>query len=171
MFCTVKTPSQATAIIEGLRNDGFPLTAISAIGSDSHGRQEVGHVIETKAPEGIAAGAITGGMLGGTLGLLAGIGALAIPGVGPLIAAGPILGALSGAGAGAAVGGLAGGLVGLGVPEIEAKRYEEQLTSGNFLISVNTDGEGDDDRAEKIFKAHGAEDIVKSVDAAVPSLT
>src|SRR5256885_16152028 len=94
---------------------------------DTGGRHDVGHVKATKAPEGATTGATAGGVTGGVLGLLAGIGTLAIPGVGPLIAAGPIMAALSGAAVGATAGGIAGGLIGLGIPEIEAKRYEEKL--------------------------------------------
>ena len=168
MFCTVEGLPQATAIIDGLRNEGFSPLNISTISSDIRGDHEVGHVIATKAPDGLAAGAVTGGVLGGTLGLLAGVGALAIPGVGPLIAAGPILAALSGFGAGAAVGGVAGCLVGLGVPEVQAKRYEARLKTGNYLISVTTEGTEEDLRAERVFKANGAQDIVKSLDAGVP---
>ncbi len=170
MFCTAKTNSEAEAIVTALEESGFPVSEISVLCSDVTTPHEVGHVIATKAPEGIAAGAVTGGLLGGTLGLLAGLGALAIPGAGPFIAAGPIIGALSGVGAGAAVGGVAGGLVGLGVPEVEAKRYEAKLHTGNYLISVNTDRPGADESAENIFKAHGAADIVKTIDAPVPQV-
>jgi hypothetical protein len=104
-------------------------------------------------------GAATGGVLGGTLGLLAGIGALAIPGVGPLIAAGPLLAALSGAAAGATVGGIAGGLIGLGIPELEAKRYQNRIAEGNMLISVVAETGDDVDRAKDVLENAGAEDI------------
>ena len=128
---------------------------------DTGGTHDLGHVKATKAPEGATTGAATGGATGGVLGLLAGIGALAIPGLGPFIAAGPIMAALSGAAVGATTGGVVGGLIGLGIPEIEAKRYDEKLKKGNYLIAVHTD-ESDDfvDHAKHIFKNAGAEDIV-----------
>ena len=168
IFAVAKTHSQAEAIVDSLQLAGFALSDISVLYPDSGGRHDVGHVVASKAPEGIATGATTGGILGGTLGLLAGIGALAIPGLGPFIAAGPIMGALSGMAAGATAGGVVGGLIGLGIPEVEAKRYEEKLKTGNYLISVNTDAKGADDKVTEIFKAHEAEDIVKTTDAAVP---
>src|SRR5437773_688551 len=124
----------------------------------------------TKAPEGATTGAATGGATGGVIGLLAGIGALAIPGVGPFIAAGPIMAALSGAAVGAATGGVVGGLIGLGIPEIEAKRYEEKLKRGNYLIAVHTDEKEDVDRAKQIFKAAGAEDISTVSEASAPKV-
>jgi uncharacterized membrane protein len=102
------------------------------------------------------------------LGLLAGIGALAIPGVGPFIAAGPIMAALSGAAVGAATGGVVGGLIGLGIPEIEAKRYDEKLKKGNYLVAVHTDESEDVDRAKRIFKTVGAEDISTVSEASAP---
>src|SRR6202162_3241297 len=113
----------------------------------------------TKAPEGAAAGAGSGAVLGGTLGLLAGIGALAIPGVGPLIAAGPIMAALAGIGVGGAVGGFAGGLIGMGIPEFEAKRYEGRIQRGGILLSVHCDTSDQIKRAKEIMKNTGAEDI------------
>jgi hypothetical protein len=127
-----------------------------------------GHVKATKAPEGATTGAATGGATGGVIGLLAGIGALAIPGVGPFIAAGPIMAALSGAAVGAATGGVVGGLIGLGIPEIEAKRYDEKLKKGNYLIAVHTDESEDVDRAKQIFKTAGAEDISTVREASAP---
>src|SRR6185436_5718928 len=123
---------------------------------------DFGHVKSTKASEGVTAGATTGGVAGGALGLLAGIGALAIPGVGPFIAAGPIMAALSGAALGATTGGLVGGLVGLGIPEFEAKRYETKLRSGNYLIAVHAHDGDETDRAKEIFKTAGADDITTS---------
>jgi hypothetical protein len=113
----------------------------------------------SKAPEGAAAGAGTGAMLGGTLGLLAGIGALAIPGVGPLIAAGPIVAALAGLGAGGVVGGFTGALIGLGIPEYEAKRYEGRLQKGGILLSVHCATSDEIKQAKEIMKSTGAEDI------------
>jgi uncharacterized membrane protein len=129
---------------------------------DTAGKHDFGHVKATKAPEGATTGATAGGVTGGVLGLLAGIGALAIPGVGPFIAAGPIMAALSGAALGATTGGLVGGLIGLGIPEIEAKRYEEKLRNGNFLIAVDAKDSDEVDRAKEIFKNARAEDIATS---------
>ena len=107
--------------------------------ADSQGSKDFAHEKQTKAPEGTTTGVAAGGMIGGTLGLLAGIGALAIPGVGPFIAAGPIMGALAGLGVGGAVGGLVGALVGMGIPEYEAKRYEGRVKEGGVLLSVHCD--------------------------------
>src|SRR5258705_11040171 len=119
----------------------------------------MGHENATKAPEGAAAGAGTGVVLGGALGWLAGIGALAIPGVGPLIAAGPIMAALSGAAVGGAVGGITGALVGMGIPEYEAKRYEGKIKGGNILISVHSDNRDETKKAKEIFEQAGAKEI------------
>jgi hypothetical protein len=120
-------------------------------------------------PEGAATGAAAGGAVGGTLGLLAGIGALAIPGLGPFIAAGPIMAALSGAAAGAAAGGLTGALVGLGVPEYEAKQYESKVKGGNILISVHADGSAQRARAKEIFDHNHAEDVATTGEARAAS--
>src|SRR6266853_3721604 len=126
---------------------GFPAADISALLPDNLGGKEIGTQKATKAPEGATAGAGSGAVLGGALGLLAGIGALAIPGVGPLIAAGPIMATLAGVGVGGAVGGLVGALVGMGIPEYEAKRYEGQVKDGGTLLSVLCD------TSEKICRA------------------
>ena len=127
VFCIATTQGQAEKIVRDLQSHGFSDSEISVLLPDTAGTHDMGHVKATKAPEGTATGATTGGVAGGVLGLLAGIGALAIPGVGPFIAAGPIMAALSGAALGATAGGVVGGLIGLGIPEIEAKRYEEKL--------------------------------------------
>src|SRR5712672_51288 len=159
VFGIVKSHSQAEQIVENLQEGGFPVSEISVLLPDKDGKHDIGHVKATKAPEGATTGATTGGVTGGVLGLLAGIGALAIPGVGPFIAAGPIMAALSGAAIGATTGGVVGALVGMGIPEVEAKRYEGKLKSGNYLIAVHVrDGE-EKDRAKEIFKSAGAEDI------------
>src|ERR1700732_419869 len=168
VFGIVKSHSQAEQIVEGLQSAGFATSEISVLLADTHGKHDIGHVKATKAPEGATTGAATGGVTGGVIGLLAGIGALAIPGVGPFIAAGPIMAALSGAAVGAATGGVAGGLIGLGIPEIEAKRYDEKLRKGNYLIAVHTDESEDVDRAKKIFKAAGAEDVSTVSETSVP---
>jgi uncharacterized membrane protein len=159
VFGIVKSHSQAEQVVEGLQDAGFPVSEISVLLPDNEGKHDIGHVKATKAPEGATTGATAGGVTGGVLGLLAGIGALAIPGVGPFIAAGPIMAALSGAAIGATTGGVVGALVGMGIPEVEAKRYEGKLKSGNYLIAVHVrDGE-EKDRAKEIFKSAGAEDI------------
>jgi hypothetical protein len=132
---------------------------------DQDSSRELGTEKHTKAPEGTATGAAAGGALGGTLGLLAGIGALAIPGLGPFIAAGPIVGALAGLGAGGALGGFVGALVGMGIPEYEAKRYEGRVKEGGVLLSVHA---GTSDRvriAKDILERTGAEDITSSWEA------
>ena len=150
---------QANQIVDHLTQAGFSSNDISVLFPDKGTTHEFSHEKNTKAPEGAITGAATGGLLGGTLGLLVGIGALAIPGVGPLIAAGPLLAALSGAAAGATVGGIAGGLIGLGIPELEAKRYENRIAEGNILISVLTRTSEDVSRAKDVLTVAGAEDI------------
>src|ERR1700704_4706278 len=137
VFGIVKSYTQAEQIVERLQSAGFAVSEISILLPADEGKHDIGHVKATKAPEGATTGAVTGGVTGGVLGLLAGIGALAIPGVGPFIAAGPIMAALSGAAIGGTTGGIVGGLIGLGIPEIEAKRYEGKLKSGNYLIAVH----------------------------------
>jgi hypothetical protein len=168
VFGIAKTQGQAEQIIERLQNSGFSASEISVLLPDTSGQHDIGPVKATKAPEGATTGAATGGLTGGAIGLLAGLGALAIPGVGPLIAAGPIMAALSGAAVGGATGGLVGGLIGLGIPEIEAKRYEEKLRSGNYLIAVHARDDDQEDRAEEIFKNAGAQDITTSSMSAAP---
>ncbi len=154
-------PTEASAIeaTNALKSAGFPASDISALFPDKSGSKEFAHEQHTKAPEGAAAGAGLGGVVGGGLGWMAGIGALAIPGVGPLIAAGPIMAALSGAAAGAALGGLTGTLIGLGIPEIEAKRYETKVKDGNILLSVHAESSDEINRATEILEDAGAEDI------------
>ena len=168
VFCIAKTEGQAQRIVVDLKSAGFSNNDISVLFPDKTGTRDFAHEHHTKAPEGAAAGAGTGGLLGGGLGWLVGIGALAIPGVGPFIAAGPIMAALSGAALGATTGGLVGGLIGLGIPEIEAKRYEEKLRKGNYLVSVHADDGDQVDRAKAIFKDAGAEDISTVSEASVP---
>ena len=130
--------------------------------------RDFAHEKHTKAPEGATTGAGTGGLLGGALGWLAGIGTVAIPGIGPLIAAGPIVAALSGAAVGAAVGGIAGALIGMGIPEYEAKRYEGKVKAGNILISVHTESSDEVAQAKQIFKAAGAQDIATTGESSAP---
>jgi hypothetical protein len=155
----VDTHAQAETIVSALRAEGFTNDDISALFPDTKGTRDFAHENHTKAPEGAALGASAGGFAGGTLGLLAGIGAIAIPGLGALVAAGPIIAALSGAAAGAAVGGLAGALVGLGMPEVQAKLYEGKIKSGNILIAVHTEDRERRATAKKTFETGGARDI------------
>jgi hypothetical protein len=159
---------QAEAIVAELTRSGFANQDISALFADKKGTRDFAHEKNTKAPEGAVAGAGTGGVVGGTIGLLAGIGALAIPGLGPFIAAGPIMAALSGAAAGAAVGGVTGALVGMGIPEIEAKQYEAKLRGGGVLLSVHAE-DGDRRKAAKqIMERGGATDIATVGEQGVP---
>src|SRR4051794_1968300 len=131
----------AEMAIDSMRGSGFRAEDISVLFPDNEGTKDIGHEKHTKAPEKAAAGAAIAGIAGGALGWLASIGVLAIPGIGPFIAAGPILGALAGVGAGSVVGGLAGALVGMGIPEYEAKRYEGRIRSGGILLSVHCDSD------------------------------
>jgi hypothetical protein len=148
--------------VDELVNGGFSEADVSVLMSDNQGTKDFAHEKQTKAPEGTTAGVAAGGTIGGTLGLLAGIGALAIPGVGPFIAAGPIMGALAGLGVGGAVGGLVGALVGMGIPEYEAKRYEGRLKEGGVLLSVHCDTSDEITRAKDILKRTGANDIASA---------
>ena len=168
VFAIVKSENQAVRIVDDLKAAGFSSNDISALFPDKKGTRDFAHEQKTKAPEGAATGAGVGGLLGGTLGWLAGIGTLAIPGVGPLIAAGPIMGLLSGAAAGAATGGLVGALVGYGMPELEAKQYEGKVRGGNILLSVHTDDGDEVSRVKEIFKRNGAEDISYTGEASGP---
>lgn len=166
VFCIVNI-SQAERIVDRLKIAGFSNNDISVIMADKSGTRDFAHKKNTKSPEGAATGAGTGAVVGGALGWLAGIGTLAIPGVGPLIAAGPIMAALSGAAVGGSVGGITGALIGLGIPEFEAKQYEGKVKGGNALISVHSENSNETDRAKKIFEAEGAEDIAAKEEAAV----
>jgi hypothetical protein len=163
----VETRAQAEAVVTTLQRS-FGLHDISVLLPDIQSTNSFAHEHHTKAPEGAAAGVGAGSMLGGTLGLLAGIGALAIPGVGPLIAAGPVLAALSGAAAGAAVGGLTGALVGLGIPEIEAKAYEGKLRGGNILVAVHTDSRDEEKAARDVLSEAGAHHIDTTNESELP---
>src|SRR5664279_2280097 len=168
VMCIVQNQTQANSIVGNLQNAGFSSNDISVLFPDKMGTKDFAHEHNTKAPEGAVAGAGAGGVLGVTIGLLAGIGALAIPGLGPFIAAGPLLAALSGAAAGATVGGITGGLIGLGIPEIEAKRYDGKIKSGNILISVHTESSDEISCAKEIFTVEKAEDICTTGEASPP---
>src|SRR5437868_12935483 len=158
VYCIATTEGQADRIVRELQAVGFSNDDISVLFPDTRGTRDLGHEKHTKAPEGAATGAGTGGIVGGALGWLAGIGTLAIPGVGPFIAAGPILAALSGAAVGAATGGVVGGLIGLGIPELEAKIYEGKLRTGNYLVSVHAHDGEEVTNAKEIFKSEDAEE-------------
>ncbi len=168
VFCTATEP-QAKAIIEKLRAAGFSGDDISILMADNQGTQDFAIENETKAPEGAATGAGTGAVLGGALGWMAGIGALAIPGLGPFIAAGPIMAALGGAAVGGTLGGLTGALVGMGIPEYEAKQYEGKIKEGRTLISVFAIDSEAARRATEIYENAHAEDIKSSNAEAVSS--
>ena len=158
-LCLVDNEDQAEAIVESLERKGFSDKDVSVLFPDKESSRDFAHKKATKMPEGVTLGAGTGGAVGTTIGLLAGIGALAIPGLGPFIAAGPIMAALSGGAIGAGVGGLTGALVGLGIPEYEAKRYEGKVKDGGILISVHSDNNHEINRAKTVFKELGAHDI------------
>jgi len=167
VFGIFNSRMRAEMCIDSLMLGGFRSDDISVLAPDQDVTRELATEKNTKAPEGATTGAATGGVIGGTLGLLAGIGSLAIPGVGPLIAAGPIMATLAGLGAGAATGGVIGALVGLGIPEYEAKRYEGRVKNGGILVSVHCDNSDWTDRAERILKTSGAEDISSSGEKSV----
>lgn len=159
---------RADHVVDSLQRAGFSTSDISALLPDRNGTRDFAHEKNTKAPEGAVAGVGAGSAIGGTLGLLAGIGALAIPGLGPFIAAGPIMAALSGAAAGAAVGGVTGALIGMGIPELEAKQYEGKIKEGNILISVHVDDAEERGRAKKILEAAGATDVATAGESSTP---
>jgi len=151
--------------LEMLRSAGFRSTDVSVLMPENLGTKDFVHTKETKAPEGATTGAVSGAVIGGAVGWLIGIGALAIPGLGPFIAAGPIMALLAGVGAGGTVGGVAGALIGLGVPEYEAKRYEGRVKAGGILLSVHCDDSGWVKRAKNILEQSGAEDVASSGEA------
>jgi hypothetical protein len=167
-------PSYATVemAVDRLKTAGFSNRDISVLFPQNAGSRDFAHEKGTKAPEGVAAGAGTGVLLGGTMGWLLGVGALAIPGLGPFIAAGPIMAALAGAGVGGAVGGITGALIGMGIPEYEAKRYEGRVKDGGILLSVHCDNSEWTKRAKQVLEHTGAQDVsstgeAKSDDATV----
>lgn len=167
VFCIATSEFQAESIVHELKNAGFSDNDISVLFPDKTGTKDFAHEHHTKAPEGAAAGAGAGGLVGGAVGWLASIGVLAIPGVGPFIAAGPIMAALGGAAVGAAVGGIAGTLIGMGIPEYEAKRYEGKIHEGNILISVHAEDNQLAKRAKEIFEQAAAHDISATTEAPV----
>ncbi|MFN0010626.1 MAG: hypothetical protein ACKVS8_03175 [Phycisphaerales bacterium] len=169
VFCIAPTQSIANNIVSRLKGEGFRDNDISVLFPDKSSTRDFAHEKNTKAPEGATAGAGAGGVIGGALGLLAGIGLLAIPGVGPFIAAGPIMASLSGIAVGAAVGGITGALIGMGIPEIEAKRYEGKVKDGNILISVHAETSDHVSRAKKVFETEQATDISAGSEATAPA--
>jgi hypothetical protein len=167
VFGLYPSVDQAELAAEALVGAHFSNEDVSVLMADNESTKDFAHEKHTKAPEGTTTGAAAGGTIGGTLGLLAGIGALAIPGVGPFIAAGPIMGALAGLGVGGAVGGVVGALVGMGIPEYEAKRYEGRLKEGGVLLSVHCSTSEEIARAKDILKRTGASDIASAGEEAV----
>jgi Protein of unknown function (DUF3341) len=153
--------------VQAFKDSGFSNSDISVLLPENLGSKEIATDKSTKAPEGATAGASSGAIIGGALGWLAGIGALAIPGIGPFIAAGPIMAALAGLGVGGAVGGFTGALVGMGIPEYEAKRYEGRITKGGILVSVHCDTSDEITRAKQIMENTGAEDISSTTESSV----
>jgi hypothetical protein len=172
VFGIYSTRAAVENAADSLVEAGFPASDISVLLPESlGGLREMGTEKATKAPEGAAAGATTGGVIGGTLGLLAGVGLLAIPGLGPFIAAGPIVAGLAGLGVGGAVGGVTGALIGMGIPEFEAKRYEGRLQKGGILLSVHCDTSDEIKRAKEVMERTAGEDISSSGEASVDSKT
>ncbi len=155
----------AEEAVDRLIANGFRNEDISVLLQDNVGTKDFAHEKHTKAPEGTAAGAVTGGVIGGAIGLLAGIGVLAIPGLGPLIAAGPVIAALTGVGSGGVVGGLIGALIGIGIPEYEAKRYAGRIKEGGVLLSVHCDNSDWIGKAKDVLVQSGAEDIASAGEA------
>lgn len=165
VFGIYPTYTAVETAVDALRAAGFRNADISALFPENSGTREFAHEKNTKAPEGATTGAGTGVVLGGAMGWLLGIGAIAIPGLGPFIAAGPIMAALAGAGVGGTVGGITGALVGMGIPEYEAKRYEGRVKDGGVLLSVHSDSSDWTKRAKEILKSTGAQDIASSGEA------
>jgi uncharacterized protein YcfJ len=159
VFCIATSEAQAFRIIEAVKAAGFPPDDVSVLFPDHEAARDLAPEKRSKAPEGATAGSLMGGVLGGLAGWLMGMGRLAIPGLRPFIAAGPIMSALGGAAAGAAAGGLTGGLIGLGMPEPEAKRYAGRIRSGNILISVHTADRDELEQAKDIFQRAGGAEV------------
>lgn len=168
VFGVYSTRAAVENAAEALVRDGFLATDISVLLPESlGGPRNLGTEKASKAPEGTAAGVTAGGLIGGTLGLLAGVGLLAIPGLGPFIAAGPIMAGLAGLGVGGAVGGVTGALIGFGIPEFEAKRYEGRLQKGGILLSVHCSTPGEIKRAKEVLEQTGGEDIASTSESPV----
>jgi len=166
VFGIYQTQGDVEFAVDALRSEGFRNTDVSVLFPDNKGSKDFAIEKHTKAPEGTAAGATAGSVIGGVLGGLAGVGALAIPGIGPLIAAGPIVAVLTGIGVGGAVGGIAGALIGMGIPEYEAKRYEGRIKEGGILLSVHCDDHNWAAKARKVLQRTGAQDVASAGEAA-----
>jgi hypothetical protein len=164
VFGLYPTRAAVEEAIDQLRLEGFRSADISVLLPDNEGTKDLAHAKSTKAPEGATTGAASGAVVGGTLGWLVGIGALAIPGLGPFVVAGPIIAALSGVGVGATLGGPTGALVGMGIPEYEAKRYEGRVKGGSILLSVHSDSSEWTDKAKKVLERTGADDIASAAE-------
>jgi len=162
VFGIYESAFDAESAVDIILRGGFANGAISVLLPDDDSTREFAHRKDTKAPEGVTTGVVAGGAFGGTLGVLAGIGAIAIPGIGPFIAAGPIMGGLAGLGIGGTVGGLIGALVGMGLPEYEAKRYEGKVKDGGVLLSVHCDTSDQIKQAKRLLEGTGAEDIASA---------
>jgi len=169
VFAIYPTRTTAESAAESLVDAGFATADISVLLPESLGTRDIGTEKASKAPEGTATGATAGGVIGGTLGILAGIGLLAIPGLGPFIAAGPIMAGLAGLGAGGAVGGFVGALIGMGIPEFEAKRYEGHLRDGGILLSVHCDTSEEIKVAKDLMQAAGGQDVSSTGESSVPT--
>src|SRR5690606_8708305 len=168
VFCIARSEAVAKDIVEKLKAMGFSAADVSVLFPDQTGTRDFAYEQHTKAPEGATAGGIVGAGAGGLLGWLAALGTLAIPGIGPFIAAGPLMAALAGVAIGGTTGGLIGALVGMGIPEYEAKRYEGKLREGGILISVHTEDARERARAKDVFEVAGAEDISSTSEASIP---
>jgi hypothetical protein len=165
VFGIYSTRELVEGAVDALREAGFRNTDVSVLFPENIGTKDFAHEKATKAPEGATAGAGTGAIVGGALGWLAGIGALAIPGIGPLVAAGPIMAALAGVGVGGTIGGITGMLIGMGIPEYEAKRYEGRIREGGILLSVHSDSSDWTRKAKDILERTGAQDIASAGEA------
>jgi len=170
-FAIFASRSEAEIAVNQLTAAGFSSQDVSVLMADKTGTKDFATEKNTKAPEGTTTGAGVGGTIGGTIGLLAGIGAIAIPGVGPLIAAGPIMATLAGLGVGGAVGGVVGALIGMGIPEYEAKRYEGRVKDGGILVSVHCESSDEVSRAKDVLKGAGGDDVASSGEKSVSSHT
>jgi hypothetical protein len=166
VFGIFSSATETEQAVNALIADGFPSQDVSVLMPDQNSTRDFALHKDTKAPEGTTAGVTTGGVVGGALGVLVGLGALAVPGLGPLLAAGPIVAGLAGLGAGGAVGGFIGALVGMGIPEFEARRYEGRVRDGGVLLSVHCETPGEILRAKEILRGSGAADISTSAEAA-----
>ncbi len=171
VFGIYASVDQAEAAVDTLIAAGYPSGDISVLLPDVDSTRAFAHHKDTKAPEGTTIGVTAGGAIGGALGVLAGLGALAIPGIGPLIAAGPLVAGLAGLGVGGAVGGLVGALVGMGIPEYEAKRYEGRVKDGGTLLSVHCESSTEAARAKDLLRGTGADDIAASGEVSSPKAT